>query len=315
MDRFSDMQLFVRVVEAGSLSAAAERLEIAKSAASRRLADMEARLGVELLHRTTRRMRLTESGQAFYERCARILADVEEAEQLVSQAHGALHGRLRVALPLSFGLVQLAPLVETFMRRNPELAFDLDFNDRQVDLLQEGVDVAIRIAQLTDSSLIARRLAGIRHLVCASPGYLNARGKPEQPADLARHACLVYGHSATPDVWHYRSPDGEAGSVRVSTRLRANNGDMLVMAARAGQGIVMVPTFFLHDALVAGELVPVLTDYVWPELSAYALYPPTRHLSTRVRAFIDFMAEAMAGTPPWERYASDGSAGPSFIVS
>jgi DNA-binding transcriptional LysR family regulator len=304
MDRFSDMRLFVRVVEAGSLSAAAERLEIAKSAASRRLAELETRLGVELLHRSTRRMRLTESGQAYYEHCVRILADVEEAEQSISRAHGALRGRLRVALPLSFGLLQLAPLIEAFMRRHPELAFDLDFNDRQVDLLQEGVDVAIRIANLTDSSLIARRLAGIRHLVCASPDYLAAAGVPRRPADLARHACLVYGNSANPDVWHYHGPTGEAGSVRVPTRLRANNGDMLVMAARAGQGIVMVPTFFLHESLIAGDLVPVLTDYSWPELSVHALYPPTRHLSTRARAFVDYMAEAMAGTPPWERYAS-----------
>ena len=302
MDRFTDTQLFVRVVEAGSLSAAAERLGMAKSAASRRLADMETRLGAELLHRTTRRMRLTESGQAYYERCTRILADVEEAEQAATHAHGALRGRLRVALPLSFGLSQLAPIIGDFMQRHSGLTFDLDFNDRQVDLVQEGVDVAIRIAQLADSTLIARRLAGIRHMVCASPVYLDAHGVPQRAADLAHHDCLVYGHSASPEVWHYRDPAGMAGSVRVPVRLSANNGDMLVMAARAGQGVVMVPTFFLCDALVSGALVPVLGDHVWPELSVHALYPATRHLSTRVRAFIDHLAAALAGTPPWERY-------------
>jgi DNA-binding transcriptional LysR family regulator len=181
MDRFADMHMFVRVVETGSISAAAERLEIAKSAVSRRLAELESRLGAQLLHRTTRRLNLTDSGRAFFERAQTILADLDEAEAAVSQAHTALKGRLRVALPLSFGLLHLAPLIETFMAHHPDVEFDLDFNDRQIDLMQEGFDLAIRIANLPDSSLIARRLAPIRHVLSASPAYL-AQPRHANPA-------------------------------------------------------------------------------------------------------------------------------------
>ncbi len=301
MDRFADMEIFASVVESGGIGAAADRLSLAKSAVSRRLADLEARLGVSLLQRTTRRMHLTETGRTYYERCRQILADVDEAEQAVSQAHGTLSGTLKVALPLSFGLLQLAPLIDAFMARHPGLTIHLDFNDRQVDLIQEGIDVAIRVAQLAESSLVARRLALIRHCVCASPRYLEAHGVPAHPEELARHACLVYGNPSNPDIWNYRDEQGRESTVRVPVRLRANNGDMLVRAAVSGHGIVMVPTFLVHEALAAGSLVTLLENHAWPQLNAYAVYPHTRHLSTRVRAFVDFMAEALAGTPPWDR--------------
>ena len=185
MDRFAHMQVFVSVVEAGSISAAAERLDLAKSAVSRRLAELEAHLGVSLITRTTRRLNLTDSGRAYYERCVAILADLDEAESAVSQAHAALKGQLKVALPLSFGLLHLSPLIQAFMALHPEVRFELDFNDRQIDLMQEGFDLAIRIATLEDSSLIARRLAPIRHVVCASPDYLAKHGTPVAAADLA----------------------------------------------------------------------------------------------------------------------------------
>jgi len=297
MDRFSEMQMFVRIVEAGSLSGAADRMNIAKSAVSRRLTELEARLGVALLRRTTRRINLTDSGMAYYERCQRILADVEETERAISQTHGELRGTLRVALPLSFGLRQLAPLINAFMTRHPEVRFDLDFNDRQVDLLQEGIDVAIRIAELDDSSLIARRLAPIPHIVCASPDYLANHGTPRQAADLANHAGLIYGNTNSPNVWTYRAPTGEMGTVRLPVKLRANNGDMLLQAAIAGAGVLLIPTFFLPDALQNDQLRPLLTDHQWPQLNVYAVYPPTRHLSTRVRALIDFLADALTEMP------------------
>jgi DNA-binding transcriptional LysR family regulator len=303
MDRFADMRMFVAVVDAGSISGAAERLEVAKSAVSRRLADLEARLGAQLLHRTTRTLSLTDSGRAFFERSQRILADLEEAEQAVSQAHGAIRGRLKVALPLSFGLLHLAPLINEFMALHPEVEFDLDFNDRQIDLMQEGFDLAIRIARLPDSSLVARRLAPIRHAVCASPAYLARHGVPDRAADLAGHAGLVYSNLANPGLWHYTGPDGQPGSVQVRVKLRANNGDFLCRAAIAGEGIVLHPTFYLRRAIDAGELVPLLNDHAWPELNAYAVYPPTRHLSRRVRAFVDFLAERLAGDPYWDRPA------------
>jgi DNA-binding transcriptional LysR family regulator len=293
MDRFAEMQMFVHVVEAGSISGAAERLKVAKSAVSRRLTELESRLGAQLLHRTTRRLNLTDSGRAFLEQAQRILADLDEAETAVSQAHGALKGRLRVALPLSFGLLHLAPLIEAFMTLHPEVVFDLDFNDRQIDLMQEGFDLAIRIANLPDSSFIARRLLPIRHLLCASPAYLAKHGTPTSAQHLQQHVCLAYSNQATPGLWQYRAPDGINGSVLVPAKLKANNGDFLLQAALAGHGLILHPTFYLRDALASGALVALLTDHAWPELNAYAIYPPTRHLSSRVRALVDFLAERL----------------------
>ena len=301
MDRFADLQTFVHIVAAGSISGAAGRMDIAKSAVSRRLAELEERLGVQLLRRTTRRLSLTESGQGFYERCLRILADLDEAEQDVLQAHAALRGSLRVALPLSFGLLHLAPAIQDFMALHPDVEFDLDFNDRQVDLLREGFDVAIRIAQLPDSSLVARRIAPIRHVVCASPAYFAAHRIPLQPADLTQHPCLAYSNLANPGTWAYQQADGRSGSVKLPIRLKSNNGDFLISAALAGHGIVMQPSFYVHQLIERGALVAVLKEIHWPEINAYALYPATRHLSTRVRAFVDFVAERFDGTPYWDR--------------
>lgn len=301
MDRFADMQMFVKVVESASISAAAERLEVAKSAVSRRLAELEARLGVQLLQRTTRRLNLTDSGRSFYERCLRILADLEEAEIAVSQAHGALSGKLRVALPLSFGLLHLVPVINAFAAAHPELEFDLDFNDRQVDLMQEGFDLAVRVAHLSDSSLIARRIAVVRHMVCASPGYLEQRGTPSTPDDLLTHACLGYSNLANPGLWAYTDAQDKRARIQVPITLKANNGDFLQRAAIAGQGIIMQPTFYVSEAICSGDLVPILCNYRWPEVNAYAMYPPTRHLSTRVRALVDFLVEKFSGEPYWDQ--------------
>ena len=301
MDKFAHMQIFVGIVEAGSISGAAERLGLAKSAVSRRLTELEERLGASLIQRTTRRLNLTDSGRAYYARCVALLADLDEAESAVSQAHGSLKGGLKVALPLSFGLLHLAPLIQAFMTRHPEVRFELDFNDRQIDLMQEGFDLAIRIANLPDSSLIARRLAPIRHLLSASPAYLAKHGTPKRPEDLRHHVCLAYSNLANPGVWHYRTLDGVAGSVQVPVKLKANNGDFLYQTALAGHGLILHPTFYLSEALRSGALVPVLTDIVWPELNAYAVYPPTRHLSSRVRALVDFLAKRFEGEPAWDQ--------------
>jgi DNA-binding transcriptional LysR family regulator len=290
MDRFAHMQIFVAVVETGSITAAAERLDLAKSAVSRRLVELETHLGVSLIQRTTRRLNLTESGRAYYERCVAILADVEDAEAEVSQAHGALRGRLKAALPQAFGLLHLAPLIQIFMKRHPDVHLELDFNDRQVDLMQEGFDLAIRIATLADSSLIARRLTAVPHLVGASPGYLARRGTPRTATDLAHHDCLVYSNVRDPDLWSHHDPAGHAGQVRVAVRLAASSGEFLLQAALAGEGLVLLPVFYVHAALRSGQLVQVLSDHRWPEPAAYAVYPPTRHLSARARAFIDFLA-------------------------
>ncbi len=308
MDRLAHMQMFVAIVEAGSITAAAERMNLAKSAVSRRLTELEAGLGVSLIQRTTRRLNLTESGRAYYARCVAILADVEDAEAEVSQAHGALRGRLKVALPQAFGLLHLAPLIQAFMKQHPDVRLELDFNDRQVDLMQEGFDLAIRIATLGDSSLIARRLAPIAHRVAASPGYLARRGTPRAAADLAHHDCLAYSNVRDQGLWNFRGPDGEPGQVRVPVRLAASSGEFLLQAAIADEGLVLLPAFYMHAALRLGQLSEVLADHRWPEPAAYAVYPSTRHLSARARAFIDFLASHLGAA---DEPAVDGGTAPT----
>jgi len=301
MDKFEDIQAFVAVVDAGSFTAAAERLGSAKSAISRRVSALEERLGVQLLHRTTRVLNLTETGRSFYEHGTRILADLEEAEAAVQQEHGELRGTLRFALPLSFGVRHMCGPIATFSKLHPKVRFQLDLNDRRVDLIEENFDVAIRIGRLTDSSLIARRLFDVKAVVCASPHYLNVHGHPETPEDLQNHECLVYSNLADPRKWQYEDRDGNTGVAPIAAALTASSGDFLCNAAAHGMGIVIQPTFIASQAIRAGQLVPILTDYTFPISPAYAVYPPTRHLSYRVRALIDFLAEKFSGTPQWDR--------------
>ena len=262
---------------------------------------LETRLGVELLRRTTRRLSLTDTGRSFYERSTRILADLDEAEAAAAQAHGELNGTLKVALPLSFGVRHMAEPVAEFSRRHPRVRFDLDLNDRRVDLIDEGMDLALRIGRLKDSSLIARRLFDARTALVASPAYLEAHGAPERPEDLTGHAFLTYSNLAEPNRMVGRDAAGRRFDVEVTAQLSASSGDFVAEQAKAGRGIALQPTFIVGGAIERGELVPVLGDYSWPETPAYAVYPPTRHLSYRVRAFIDFLAEWFSGTPAWDR--------------
>ena len=300
MDRFEDLQAFVAVVEAGSFTAAAERLDAAKSAISRRVSALEERLGAQLLRRTTRRINLTETGRSFYERSARILADLDEAESAVAQEHGELRGTLRVALPLSFGIRHMCEPVAQFSRRHPRVEFDLDLNDRRIDLIEEGVDLAVRIGRLADSSLIARRLFESRTVICGSAQYFEKHGMPKTPDDLRDHQCLVYGNLSDPSKWVCRDADGKRIGVDVTPSMTATSGDFLCAAAANGLGITMQPTFIAGEAISRGELVPILTNYRWPVTPAWAVYPPTRHLSYRVREFIEFLAAYFEGTPSWD---------------
>jgi len=301
MDRFENLQTFVKVVDFGSISAAAERLGIAKSAVSRRITELEHRLGVQLFRRTTRQLNLTDSGKSFYDRAVRILSDLEEAELAISQQHGELAGLIKIAAPLSFGLAHLAPAITEFMNTHPKVQIDLDLNDRQVDILQEGFDLAIRISRLADSSFIARRLATVRHMVCASPDYLTRHGEPQTTDDLAEHQCLCYSNVSDADVWHFRDANNNPGRIKVTATVWANNGDFLRDAAIAGLGIILEPTFIVCDAVNEGLLKPLLTNYEWPALDAYAVYPQTRHLSQRVRAFVEFLVQRFSGTPYWDK--------------
>jgi len=305
MDRFEDLRALVAVVEAGSFTAAADRLDVAKSAISRRVTGLEERLGVQLMHRSTRKLSLTESGRGFYEHSARILADLEEAESAVAQEHGELRGTLRIALPLSFGTRHMCGPVAEFSRRHPRVKFDLNLNDRRIDLVEEGIDLALRIGKLADSSLIARRLFEARTVVCGSQRYFDEHGTPKTPDDLRGHRCLVYGNLADPGKWVCHDKDGKRHEVELDVTLTATSGDYLCAAAAEGLGIVLQPTFIAGDSIRRGELVSILSDYQWPVTPAYAIYPPTRHLSYRVREFIDFLAERFAGTPYWDRECAE----------
>lgn len=301
MDKFEDLQTFVAVVEAGSFTTAAERLDMAKSAVSRRVSGLEERLGVQLLRRTTRRLNLTETGHRFYELSVRVLADMEEAESAVLQEHGELRGTLRVALPLAFGVRQMGEPIAEFSRRHPQLRFDLDLNDRRVDLIEEGMDLAVRIGRLADSTLIARRLFDARTVVCGSPDYFDRHGTPQTPDDLINHQCLIYSNLAEPTKWICRDVEGKTIRVTVKAAMTASSGDFLCAAATNGLGIVIQPTFIAGEAISRGELMPILTNFQWPITPAYAVYPPTRYLSMRVRKFIDFLVEHFSGTPSWDK--------------
>jgi len=300
MLKTEEILTFVTIVETVTITAAAVRLNIAKSAVSRRLSELEEQLGVELFHRTTRKLVLTESGQGFYRRCLQILTDLEEATHAVSQSHHELSGQLRVAAPLSFGIMHLGPAIIDFQKQHPKIRFDIDFNDRQIDLIQEGFDVGIRIANLKDSSLIARKLATLSTVVCASPDYLKQHGEPMLPEELLNHNCIAYSYLDNPNQWLFINKNGIEQTVKVPKLMLANNGNFIREAAIAGLGIINVPRFVTYELIATGKLIPILQNYSTVNMSAYAIYPPTRHLSQRVRQFIDFLLERFSGTPYWE---------------
>ena len=300
MNRFENMTAFIRVVEVGSISGAADRLGVAKSAVSRRLKELEEHLGVELFHRTTRRMNLTDTGRAFYHQSVRILDDVLESELATSQAHGTLEGSLKIALPSTFGLMHMGPAINEFSKAHPQIEFDLDFNDREVDLIQEGFDLAIRIANLPDSSLIARRLAPIQFVMCASPVYLEQMGMPQSPDELKEHQCLVYSLLRDFEYWHLTDSSGKEIKTKIHPYLKASTGEFLKDAAVEGRGIILLPSFIAYKEIERGALVKILKEYKLPQMDAYAIYPQTRHLSQRVRAFVDFLVKRFEGTPYWD---------------
>ncbi|UEM18909.1 LysR family transcriptional regulator [Skermanella mucosa] len=299
MDRLDDMCVFIRVVDARSFTLAAERLGLSKSAVSRRMADLENRLGARLLNRTTRSLSLTEVGRAFYDRCARIVADVEEAERAVADLHAQPRGTLRINAPMSFGMMHIAPAIAEFLRRHPGLEIDMDLNDRYIDLIEEGYDVAVRIGRLRDSSLVARRLAPNRRVVVGSPAYFKAHGRPVDPDDLAGHNCLIYTNAPLADQWQFRI-DGEVRSVKVSGTLRVNNGEVLREAAVGGHGIAILPTFIIGEQIASGRLDVVLMDFVAGDSAVHAVYPHGRHLSPKVRVFVDFLAGRFGPVPYWD---------------
>ncbi len=299
MDRLLAMRVFATVVETGAFSRAAEQLHLSASAASRHVAELERQVGAQLLQRSTRRLHLTGVGADYYERCRSILADVEEAEAQAATAESQPRGTLRISLPHSFGLRYVAPLVPDFCKRYPELQLELSFSDRQIDLVEEGIDMAVRIARDLKTSLVARKLAPARVVCCASPAYLAEHGTPASPRELARHECITYSYSPAANTWTFQR-DGRMLDVPVKGRLRANSGDMGRLAALDGLGITTLPTFIVCDDLRAGRLVPLLTDHPLPSLAVHAVYLPGARRAARIKAMTDYLWDALGrGNPPW----------------
>ncbi len=302
LDRLTGLEVFAKVAASGSFSAAGRALGLSQTMVTKHIAALEVRLGVKLFHRSTRRLSITEAGRQYLESSERILAEVDAADNAVAADRFEPRGVLRLNAPVSFGTSQIAPALSAFAQLHPLVTVELGLADRYIDLAEEGWDLAIRIGNLSDSSLIARRIAPCRTVVCAAPSYLAAHGTPRTVPELNAHNCLGYTLSRTShaDRWTF-GPKGEFG-VPISGNLRANNGDALRSAAIAGQGLIYQPTFIVADDLRAGTLTALTLDQPTEELGGiYAIYLPDRHPPAKVRAFIDFIAERFAPEPPWDR--------------
>ncbi|KPH80981.1 LysR family transcriptional regulator [Bosea vaviloviae] len=288
MDRFASFSLFARVVETGSFSAAAREAGISQPTASKQIVELERQLGARLLQRTTRKLNLTEAGAEFYERTKRLLADLVEAEASVRRLHGSPVGTLRIGAPAAFGRLYIMPLLPEFLQANPGLSVDLSINDRFVDLVEERVDVAIRIGRLSDMNLIVRHLGVSRRVLVATPAYLADRGEPHLAEELSEHECIVYRYLNSAAEWHFTSPGGPK-TVRVQGRFSTNSSEAVRAALLEGLGIGLVPTWLVADAIRGGQLQTILPELSPIPLDVSALYPPTITVSSKVRTFIDFI--------------------------
>lgn len=299
MDRFQAITAFARVVEAGSFARAAARLDVSVSSVSRQVAELEAHLDARLLNRTTRRLSLTEAGQAFFERCVQLLADLDEAEVAVTAASVVPRGTLRLTCSATFGARHLAPAIAAFAAAHPQIAFDVALSERVVDLVEEGFDLAVRIGDTGGQNVVARKLGTTRLVWCAAPAYLERHGEPRKPDELAHHACLTYEYAPTRNTWTFRDRDGVERSVRIGGPVHASNARFLVALASAGVGIAREPDFVVAPDVRAGRLVPILRAFESPPLGIYAVYPSRRHLSAKVRTFADFLVGHFASVR-WE---------------
>ena len=298
MDTLTAMSVFAAVVENNSLAGAARAKNISPSVVSKQLAALEDRLGVRLLNRTTRRISLTEVGSAYYDRCKRILADVDEAEVAVSQSHAAPRGRLKITAPTTFAHRHVAPHLPSFIARFPDVEVQLLVNDRIVDLVDEGIDLAIRISVLKDSSLIARKLANNVRSIVAAPEYLSRHGRPHVPDELIQHTLLTYPPGNQINDWHFMV-GGTETVIRAKGAIMTSNGDSILKAVQAGGGLAMLPSFMTGEHIKSGRLIEVLSEFVREDVPIYAVYPSSRHLSPKVRAFVDFLIETYGPQPYW----------------
>ncbi len=300
MDRLAAMQVFAQVVELGSFSKAAERLNLSTTATSRQVAELEAHLQTRLLNRTTRRVSLTESGRAYYERCIQLLGDLEEAEQEAARAAVVPRGTIKLTTSAAFGTRHVAPVIASFLAENPEVRFDVSLSERIVDLVEEGFDLGIRIGSPGSENLVARKLGETRIVPCASPTYLAAHGAPGVPEQLEQHNCFTYEYVTPRNLWRFRDPQGAERSVRVQGSLHSNNGDFVVEVAARGSGIVFEPAFIVGPEVRAGRLVPLLQDFEPAPMPIYAVYPSRKHLSAKVRVFVDYLVRAFADSKDWD---------------
>lgn len=298
MDYLQAMKTFTAVVEAGSFVGAMDATGLSKPAVSRHVNELEAHLGTRLLQRTTRRLSLTSEGQDYYQRCKDILAAVQEAEAVVGSSAVQAQGRLRIGAPQTFGAMYLADLWGQFAAQNPQVTLDIVLSDRVMDLVEEGFDLVVRIARLADSSLVSRPLARTHMVLCASPQYLARRGTPVHPQELAEHDVISYTYWSAGNAWSFQGPGGEA-TVRIQSRIHANNGDTCRAAALAHQGIILQPDFLVHEDLRSGALVELMPEFKGAELGIFAIYPTRKQLPLRVRRLVDFLVEALRN-PPWQ---------------
>ena len=298
LDRITSMAVFVRTAQAGSLSAAAQAMGLSKSTVSKHLSALEEHLGVLLMNRTTRRLSLTELGVAYRDHAQRILAEIEETELAIQEHTVEPKGRLRINAPMSFGIGHIAPLLPGFMTAHPRVEVELVLDDRRVDLIEEGYDLAIRIGRLDDSTLIARRLAAVHFICAAADSYLARRRPITRPEDLAGHNCLRYSLNRQPSEWRFDRA-GEGLAVKVAGTLTANNGEALREAAVSGLGVVFQPAFIVGADIASGRLVPLLTDWGTPVIDIHAVFPEQRRLQPKLRRFVDYMATELRRPGLW----------------
>jgi DNA-binding transcriptional LysR family regulator len=296
LDRFVGMAVFAKVVDSASFAAAARHFDMSPAMVSKHVRTLEERLGVRLLNRTTRRVSATEVGQNYYERCLRILSELEDAERAAGDLQTAPRGMLRVTTSVSFGVRRLSAAIADYLVAYPDVSVDLNLQDHYVDLVEERIDLAIRLGRLSDSSLIARKLHAVNILLCASPGYLDLNGAPQKPSDLLDHNCLIYTY-ASPRTWTFTDRNGKSELIRISGRLSANSGDALLALALKDAGLVLAPDYLLEDDINAGRLIRLLPGYTTNEIPVYAVYPQTRYLSAKTRTFIDFLTSRFTGAP------------------
>ena len=301
MDSLSDVAVFVQVVESGSFTGAAERLSLSRPVISKYVSRLEDRLGARLLNRTTRRLSLTEAGRVFFDRSREGLREIGEAEAEVSRMQGEPRGVLRLNTPMSFGILHIAPALKDFSALYPEVTVDMNLDDRKVDVIAEGYDLSVRISDLPDSSLVARRICRCRHMIVAAPAYLERAGSPVNPQELQDHHLLTYRYQEASHQWHFRAKDGKTQSVAISSYLQMNNSLAIRAALLEGAGITRIPTFVVGEDIQAGRLVPLLTGYELLEVSVFMVYPELRHLSPKVRAFVEFFADRIGEEPYWDR--------------